>query len=71
MTCILSSPPKSYNPLVTTWNLLPKDQQSLETLKLKLLEEEERLKDQHKNKEDTKAFAAWSTNRSHPSQRNQ
>ena len=72
MTRILSSLPKSYNPLVTAWNLLPKDQQQLETLKLKLLEEEERLKDQHKSEEDTKAFAAWSSQtRSRLGQRNQ
>ena len=68
---ILSSLPKSYNPLVTAWNLLPKDQQSLETLKLKLLEEEECLKDQHKIDKDTKAFATWSVNKPRQSQRNQ
>jgi len=38
MTQILSSLPKTYNLLITAWNLLPKEQQSLETLKLKLLE---------------------------------
>jgi hypothetical protein len=34
MTHILSSLPKSYNPLIMAWNFLPKAQQSLETLKL-------------------------------------
>jgi hypothetical protein len=63
MTRILSSLPKTYNPLITAWNLLPKAQQSLETLKLKLLEEEECLNDQNKVKEETKAFTAWSLSR--------
>jgi hypothetical protein len=63
MTCILSSLPKVYNLLITAWNLLPKEQQTLELLKLKLLEEEELLIDQTSTEDDTKAFAAWSANR--------
>jgi hypothetical protein len=63
MTRILSSLPKIYNPLITAWNLLPKEQQTLELLKLKLLKEEERLTDQTSTEEETKAFAAWSANR--------
>jgi hypothetical protein len=62
MTRILSSLPKVYNPLITAWNLLPKEQQTLELLKLKLLEEEERLTDQTSMEDNTKAFAAWSAN---------
>jgi len=38
---------------------------------LKLLEEEERLKDQNKIDEDTTAFAAWSANKHRQNQRNQ
>jgi hypothetical protein len=63
MTRILGSLPKVYNPLITAWNLLPKEQQTLELLKLKLLEEEERLTDQTSMEEETKAFAAWTQNR--------
>jgi hypothetical protein len=66
MTRILSSLPKIYNPLITAWNLLPKEQQSLELLKLKLLEEEERLTNQTATKDETKAFVVWSANRSRP-----
>jgi hypothetical protein len=60
MTRILNSLPKVYNPLITAWNLLPKEQQSLELLKLNFLEEEEQLTNQSSTEDDTKAFAAWS-----------
>jgi hypothetical protein len=63
MTRILSSLSKSYNPLITAWNLLPQVQQFLEILKLKLFEEEDHLNEQNKTEEDTKAFAAWLANR--------
>jgi hypothetical protein len=43
--------------------MLPQAQQSLELLKQRLLEEEERLKEQEIDEEETKAFAAWSNNR--------
>ena len=66
MTRILSSLPKIYNLLIMAWNLLPKEQQSLELLKLKLLEVEERLIDQTAAEDETKAFTAWSANRSRP-----
>jgi hypothetical protein len=63
MVRILGSLPKVYGHFVTAWNMLPQAQQSLELLKQRLLEEEERLKEQEIDEEETKAFAAWSNNR--------
>jgi sugar diacid utilization regulator len=62
MTRFLSSLPKIYKLLIMAWNLLPKEQQSLELLKLRLLEKEERLIDQIATEDETKAFTAWSAN---------
>jgi transposase InsO family protein len=65
MVRILGSLPKAYGHFVTAWNLLLQAQQSLETLKQRLLEEEDRIKEQDTEEEETKAFAAWSSTKHH------